>query len=390
MKLSQGFRMAFSSILSNKLRTVLSMLGILIGVATVIALVAMGEGSSRQVEEQVSSLGTNMLSVTITGRGTDTTLTKEEALELANIEGIAGISPVVSSSASVKYDKTSTNVTVDGITTEYELVQDFSVQSGRYITAMDERNKTRVALIGVTTSDELFGSDDPLGKVVLVNGMRFTIVGLLEPKGSSLAGSNDEKLLIPLSVAQRIFNSDGVRTVYIQTTEMDVMDAVTSRLETELTGLFRGDSNSYRVFNQQDAMDTLNAVNETMNTMLVGVAAISLVVGGIGIMNIMLVSVTERTREIGIRKSLGAKRRDVMLQFLIEAMSISTLGGALGVALGYAASFVIETAMDSPTAVSSDMALYAFLFSACVGIVFGLFPAYKAAGLKPVDALRHD
>jgi putative ABC transport system permease protein len=390
MKLSQGFRMAFSSILSNKLRTILSMLGILIGVATVIALVAMGEGSSRQVEEQVSSLGTNMLSVTITGRGTDTTLSKDEALALADIEGVAGVSPVVSSSASAKYGKTSANVTVDGITPEYELVQDFSVQSGRYITAMDERNKTRVALIGVTTADDLFGNDDPLGQIVLINGTRFTIVGLLEPKGSSLAGSNDEKLLIPLSVAQRIFNSEGVRSVYLQTTDMDVMDAVTAKLESKLTELFRGDADSYRVFNQQDAMDTLNAVNETMNTMLVGVAAISLVVGGIGIMNIMLVSVTERTREIGIRKSLGAKRRDVMLQFLIESMSISALGGALGVGLGYAASFVIEQAMDSPTAVSSDMAAYAFLFSACVGIVFGLFPAYKAAGLKPVEALRHD
>ncbi|WP_168121452.1 ABC transporter permease [Paenibacillus sp. HB172176] len=390
MKLTQGLRMAFASILSNKLRTILSMLGILIGVATVIALVAMGEGSSKQVEQQVSALGTNLLSVTITGRGTDTTLSQEDAMKLGDIAGIDGVSPVVSSSASVKFEKTSVNVTVDGITPEYANVNDFQVQSGRFISDMDNLNKIRVALIGVTTADDLFGSDDPVGKVILINGQRYTIVGLMEAKGSSLAGSNDEKVLIPLTVAQRQFNSAGVRTVYVKTSSMDVMDAVTASITTTLTEQFRGDSDSFRVFNQQDAMDTLNSVNETMSTMLVGVAAISLVVGGIGIMNIMLVSVTERTREIGIRKSLGAKRRDVLFQFLVESMAISALGGLLGILLGYLSSIIIGEVMDTPTAVETNVVLYVFAFSAFVGVLFGLFPAYKAAGLKPVDALRHD
>ncbi|NIK79377.1 putative ABC transport system permease protein [Paenibacillus castaneae] len=390
MKLTQGFRMAFKSVLSNKLRTVLSMLGILIGVATVIALVAMGEGSSKRVEAQVASLGTNMLSVTITGRGTDTTLSKEEAMAFADLPNVAGVSPVVSSTASVKFEKTSTSVTVEGITPEYEFVNDFSVQTGRYIAPVDEMNAQKVALIGVTTADDLFGSDDPLGKIVLIDGMRFTIVGLLESKGSSLTGSNDEKILIPLAAAQRLFKTVGVRTIYMKVTDMDLMDRVMALLEVQLTEKFRGATNSYRIFNQADAMKTLNSVNDTMSTMLVGVAAISLVVGGIGIMNIMLVSVTERTREIGIRKSLGAKRRDILFQFLVEAVTISALGGILGILLGYAASIVIGKVMATETSVSTDMVLASFVFSALVGIVFGIFPANKAAGLKPVDALRHD
>lgn len=390
MKLTQGFRMAFKSVLSNKLRTALSMLGILIGVATVIALVAMGEGSSKQVEDQVATLGTNMLSITITGRGTETTLSKEEAMEFADIPNVAGVSPVVSSSVSAKFEKTSTDVTVEGITPEYELVNDFSVQTGRYIATVDERNAQKVALIGVATADDLFGTDDPVGKVILINGLRFTVVGLLESKGSSLTGSNDEKILIPLSTAQRIFMSAGVRSIYIQVTDMDLMDSVMAQLEIQLTEKFRGDTNSYRIFNQEDAMETLNSVNETMNSMLIGVAAISLVIGGIGIMNIMLVSVTERTREIGIRKSLGAKRRDILFQFLVEAVTISGLGGILGILLGYAASIVIGKVMGTQTSVSTDMVLAAFAFSAIVGVVFGIFPANKAAGLKPVEALRHD
>ncbi|MFF2092578.1 ABC transporter permease [Paenibacillus sp. NPDC058174] len=390
MKLTQGFRMAFKSVLSNKLRTSLSMLGILIGVATVIALVAMGKGSSNQVEEQVSSLGTNLLSITITGRGTDTSLSKDEAMAFADLPNVEGVSPVVSSSLSVKYKTTSTNVTVEGITPEYEDVNDFSVQTGRYIVPIDESNSQKVALIGVSTAEELFGTDDPLGKVILLNGYRFTIVGLLEAKGSSLAGSNDEKVLIPLSTAQRLFKSVGVRTVYVKVTELDLMNTVVAMLEAKLTEKFRGDTSSYRVFNQQDAMETLNSVNKTMNTMLLYVAAISLIVGGIGIMNIMLVSVTERTREIGIRKSLGAKRRDILFQFLVEAVTISGLGGALGIGIGYIASIIIGRVMGTHTEVPFNTVMIAFAFSAVVGVVFGIFPANKAARLRPVDALRHD
>ncbi|RIX51051.1 ABC transporter permease [Paenibacillus nanensis] len=390
MKLSQGFRMAFKSVWSNKLRTALSMLGILIGVATVIALVGMGQGSQKEVEDQVASLGTNSLSVTISGRGTTTSLSLEDALALAEITNIEAVSPTVSGSATVKYEKTSTDVTVEGITGHYEVVNDFSVQSGRYIAPIDVRNTQKVALIGVDTAEELFGNEDPVGEVILVNGSRFTIVGLLEAKGSTLTGSNDEKILIPITTAQKMFDSVGVRSINIKVEDMDRMDATVSALEASLLETFRGDDSSYRVFNQEDAVETLNAVNETMNTMLLYVAAITLLVGGIGVMNIMLVSVTERTREIGIRKSLGAKRRDIMFQFLVEAVVISGMGGALGIGTGYLGSYIIGIADGTDTSVPFTTVIIAFAFSAFVGVVFGLFPANKASRLKPVDALRHD
>lgn len=390
MKLSQGFKMAFKSVWSNKLRTALSMLGILIGVATVIALVGMGQGSQKEVEDQVASLGTNSLSVTITGRGTATSLSLEDALALADINNIEAVSPTVSGSATVKYGKTSTNVTVEGITGHYETVNDFSVQSGRYIAPIDIRNTQKVALIGVDTATELFGNDDPVGEVVIVNGSRFTIVGLLEAKGSTLTGSNDEKILIPITTAQKMFDSVGVRSINVKVEDLDRMDRAVSALEASLLETFRGDGSSYRVFNQEDAVETLNAVNETMNTMLLYVAAITLLVGGIGVMNIMLVSVTERTREIGIRKSLGAKRRDILFQFLVEAVVISGMGGVLGIGAGYLGSYFIGIADGTDTSVPFDTVIIAFAFSAFVGVAFGLFPANKASRLKPVDALRHD
>ncbi|MCR2806773.1 ABC transporter permease [Paenibacillus soyae] len=390
MKLSQGFRMAFKSVWSNKLRTALSMLGILIGVATVIALVGMGQGSKNQVEQQVASLGTNSLSVTITGRGTATSLSLEDALALADISNIEAVAPTVSGNATVKYEKTSTDVTVEGITGHYETVNDFSVQSGRYIAPVDVRNTQKVALIGVDTATELFGSDDPVGEVIAVNGSRFTIVGLLESKGSSLTGSNDEKILIPITTAQKMFDSVGVRSISIKVEDLDRMDQTVAALEASLLETFRGDDSSYRVFNQEDAVETLNSVNETMNTMLLYVAAITLVVGGIGVMNIMLVSVTERTREIGIRKSLGAKRRDILFQFLVEAVVISGIGGALGIGAGFLGSEAIGIANGTDTSVPPQTVAIAFVFSAVVGVVFGIFPANKASRLKPVDALRHD
>ncbi|SFF38956.1 putative ABC transport system permease protein [Paenibacillus algorifonticola] len=390
MKLTQGFRMAIKSVLSSKLRTALSMLGILIGVATVIALVGMGQGSTKQVEEQVASLGTNSLSVTITGRGTATSLSLDDAMALADIPNVEGVSPTVSGSATVKYGKNSTSVTVEGITPDYEQVSDFSVQSGRYIASMDVKNTQKVALIGVDTATELFEEEDPVGKTIQVNGSRFTIVGLLEAKGSSLTGSNDEKIAIPITTGQKLFDSVGVRTVALKVTDLDLMDITVAALEAKLLEKFRGDDSSYRVFNQQDAVETLNSVNETMNTMLLYVAAITLLVGGIGVMNIMLVSVTERTREIGIRKSLGAKRRDILFQFLVEAVVISGMGGALGIGFGYLGSYVIGVVNGTDTSVPFNTVILSFAFSAFVGIVFGIFPANKASRLKPVDALRHD
>ncbi|PLT48389.1 Macrolide export ATP-binding/permease protein MacB [Paenibacillus pasadenensis] len=393
MKLSQGIRMAWSSILANKLRTALSMLGILIGVATVISLVAMGQGSANEVSAQLQGLGTNMLSVNVTGRGSSTTLTLPQAETLGDgIDGIDGLSPTVSGSAAARYGsvQTESSVTVEGVTPDYEDVQDFHPQEGRFIAPLDLEAYSKVALLGIDTSEELFGPGvSPVGETILLSGVKYKVVGLLEPKGTSLGASNDEKILVPITTAQRLFQSEGVRTVAVKAASEETMDAVTAALEAKLSAIFRGNTNSYRITNSEELKETATSVSKTMSTMMAGVAAISLLVGGIGIMNIMLVSVTERTREIGIRKALGARKRDVLLQFLVEAASISSLGGALGIAAAFGAAAIMERT-GTATQIESDIVLYSFVFSALVGIVFGLFPANKAASLKPVDALRHD
>lgn len=393
MKLSQGIRMAWSSILANKLRTALSMLGILIGVATVISLVAMGQGSANEVSAQLQGLGTNMLSVNVTGRGSSTTLTLPQAETLGDgIDGIDGLSPTVSGSAAARYGsvQTESSVTVEGVTPDYEDVQDFHPQEGRFIAPLDLEAYSKVALLGIDTSEELFGPGvSPVGETILLSGVKYKVVGLLEPKGTSLGASNDEKILVPITTAQRLFQSEGVRTVAVKAASEETMDAVTAALEAKLSAIFRGNTNSYRITNSEELKETATSVSKTMSTMMAGVAAISLLVGGIGIMNIMLVSVTERTREIGIRKALGARKRDVLLQFLVEAASISSLGGALGIATAFGAAAIMERT-GTATQIESDIVLYSFVFSALVGIVFGLFPANKAASLKPVDALRHD
>ncbi|MBG9735268.1 ABC transporter permease [Paenibacillus alvei] len=392
VKLSQGFKMSWHSIRSNKLRTFLSMLGILIGVATVISLMAMGQGSSNAVEQSLQSLGTNQLSVNIMGRGSQTTLTLDDAVHLADdIPDIEGLAPTVSGNATVKNGTTeASSVSVEGITPDYERVKDFKNQSGRYIVPLDVTGYSRVALLGVDTAAELFKGADPTGQTILLNGVRFKVIGLLEPKGSSLGGSNDEKVLIPITTAQRLFQSAGVRSVGVKVAQEEKMGEVAVQLEAKLTNLFRGNTDSFNIFNQQDVKDTMSSITKTLSTMMAGVACISLIIGGIGIMNIMLVSVTERTREIGIRKSLGAKKRDILLQFLIESVVLSGMGGLAGIGLAYAACYAMTHFMSVATAIQIDIVLYSFAFSAVIGILFGIFPANKAASLKPVDALRHD
>ncbi|MBW7477444.1 ABC transporter permease [Paenibacillus oenotherae] len=395
MHFSQGVRMAWKSILSNKMRTLLTMLGIVIGVSSVITLVAMGRGSSAQVKEQMSSLGTNLLSVTITGRGAVTTLSVDEAEAFGTIDGVIGVSPVVSGNVSAKYATTNQNVAVEGVTASYETVREYAMQSGRFISSIDVEYLQKVAVLGSTTATDLFGTDDPVGQSVSLNGIRYKVVGLLAEKGSSLGGSNDEKILIPISAAQRLLQSKGVRSVYIQAESEEQLDLVQAYVENDLAKKFRetttnGSSSSYRVFNQADLVDTVASVSSTLAVTLSGIACISLLVGGIGVMNIMLVSVTERTREIGIRKSVGAKRRDIMLQFLLEALVISGWSGAFGVGISYAIGPIVESATGTPILMSWDIILLSFAFSFSIGIIFGIFPASKASRLKPVDALRYD
>ncbi|MDK8182840.1 ABC transporter permease [Paenibacillus sp. UMB4589-SE434] len=390
MRTTQALKMAWRSILSNKLRTLLTMLGIMIGVAAVITLVSMGEGTAKQVKSQVASLGSNLLSVTVTGRGALSSLTLDEAMSFQTIPGVAAVSPVVSGNVQAKAGLQNTNVPVEGITAEYETVRDYHVSSGRFILPIDATYYQKVAIIGTDTAAELYPEMNPLGQNLSLNGAAYKIVGVMESKGSSLGSSNDNKVWIPLTTAERLLQSKGIRTVYVKFTEPEQADTITTVLESKLTSKFRGSTDSYRIFNQADMVETISNVSQTMTLMLAGIASISLLVGGIGIMNIMLVSVTERTREIGIRKSLGAKKRDIMQQFMMEAAMISGCSGLCGIAIGIAGAYFASRAMGTPFALAPDMMWLAFSFSVGIGVVFGLFPANKASNLKPVDALRYD
>lgn len=391
MNFLQGLKMALKSIWSNKLRSLLTMLGIIIGVTAVIALVALGQGATKSVTDQVQSLGTNLLTVNILGRGSTSTLSEAEAVGLADgVEGIQYTAPASTQNASVKVGTKSVSVSVVGTNADYLNVRGYELASGRFLSQIDLDVRQRVAIIGSGTPTELFGFSDPVGEYVLINGNRYKVVGLLAEKGSTTNGSNDEVVMIPLTSAERLFKSKGVRTIYVQVEKDDQLDTVSAGLEMKLSEHFRGNTDSYRVFNQDDILSTLTSVNDTLTLALAGIAGISLLVGGIGIMNIMLVSVTERTREIGIRKAIGAKRRDVLIQFLIEAMVLSGFGGLLGIGFGIGAAEGASAIFDMDIAFSADVIMIAFLFSVGIGVIFGLFPANKAAKLKPIDALRFE
>lgn len=390
MNLTQGFKMAMKSLNSNKLRSFLTMLGIIIGVSAVIALVSLGQGATNQVTEQVQSLGSNLLTINISGRGTIKGISLDEAMALGDKLGVKAVAPVVSSQVKAKNGSKNVDVSLEGTTAEYQTVREYKLQEGRFILPIDVQYGQKVAVIGAQTAKDLFGNISPVGQTISINGTKFKVVGLLAVKGSSMSGSNDEKILIPFVTAGRLLASKNVRTIYIQAKSSEEIDTAIEQIESTLKKKFRNDTDSYKVFNQADMLSAVNSITGTLTIALAGIAGISLLVGGIGIMNIMLVSVTERTREIGIRKAIGAKKRDILFQFLIESMVLSGLGGALGILIGGGGAMLLANAIGISVTLSTAVVLVAFGFSVCVGIFFGIVPANKAAKLKPIDALRVD
>ncbi|QSF46443.1 ABC transporter permease [Paenibacillus tianjinensis] len=390
MMLYQSMKMAFKSILSSKIRAFLTMLGIIIGVSSVITLVSVGQGTTSQITESLSSLGTNQLTVNIMGRGATTSLTFEEALALGEIDGVENVSPVISGNVTAKHGTENVSVSVEGIIPAYEEVQDFHVQSGRFLLDIDTEYRQKVALIGTDTAEDLFGTDSPVGEKVQLNGASYKIVGLLESKGSTSGGSSDEKILIPISTAERFLQSKGVRSITITTTSNDNVEDVKTKLESALDAKFSSAENSYSVFDSQEMLETVNETSNTLSLALGGIAGISLFVGGIGIMNIMIVSVNERTREIGIRKAIGAKKINILMQFMIESVVLSGVGGLIGVGLGLGASWAVGNYTTMNVATSWNMVLISFSFSLIIGVVFGMIPANKAARMRPIYALRSE
>ncbi|MGG0240297.1 ABC transporter permease [Bacillus rhizoplanae] len=389
MGLIQSIKMAMRSIKGNKLRAFLTMLGIIIGVSSVIVLVSIGQGSSQAVTNQINSLGTNLLTINMMGSDA-IKLTEQDIAKFQKIDGIKEMSPVVSGRVTVKNGTVSTQVSLTGTNSSYQQVRDMKINEGRFLSDMDVEYRQKVIVLGANTAQNLFGFENPVGKDVQVNGSSFKIVGVLASKGGSMGQSGDEVIIMPLSTAQRIVKNTSIQTVYVQVSSEEKLNTVMAQIQNKLAVMFPNKQDNYSVFNQKDLVDTMSSVTGTMTMMLGGIACISLLVGGIGIMNIMLVSVSERTKEIGIRKAIGAKRRDILLQFLIEAVVLSSLGGLIGMGIGLLVAKVISMAAGMTIAYSLPVTLLAFLFSLLVGVGFGVFPANKASKLHPIQALRYE
>lgn len=393
MGIFQAYRMALKSVLSNKVRAFLTMLGVIIGVGAVIAAVAFAQGSTKSITDSLQGLGTNLIQISITGRNSNRSVTYSDLQDFAdkNSDTIAALAPTISGSVTVKFgDKTSDTTSLIGTSQEYETIKSVHVQSGRFLLTIDADCRQKVALIGTTVVNELFGGIDPLGQTIKINGMVFTVVGVLQERANSQTSSDDDQVIIPVTVAQRLMKSGPIRNFSVQAATPEAVNTVMDKLNAFLTKIYN-DSNKFRVFNQEQMLSTLSSVTGIMMGVLGGIATISLVVGGIGIMNIMLVSVTERTREIGIRKAIGAKRRSILIQFLIEALMVTGIGGLMGVLLGISIiKFIIGGFNIVPEVYSITWMLLSFGISLVVGVIFGLFPAFKAANLNPIEALRFE
>ncbi|MFW5950701.1 MAG: ABC transporter permease [Gemmatimonadota bacterium] len=403
MLLSEILKVALESIRVNKLRSFLTMLGIIIGIGAVITMVALGEGAQRQVEERLQGLGTNVLTVR-PGRhmfgGVDrgsTRLTTDdaEALRLAGPQ-VKRVSPELERRQQVEYGRANANLSVVGVWPEYFPIQNVQLAVGRLFTAGEERGRRRLAVIGSAVGErmQLGSSAELVGQNILVRGIPFEVIGVLEEKGSQGWDNPDERLYIPLSTAQfRVIGSEYVRSISVQASSARDMDAAIAEIDRLLRREHRippGEDADFSVRNMASLMTTFQETTQTFTFLLAGIAAISLLVGGIGIMNIMLVSVTERTREIGIRKALGARRRHILLQFLIESVVLCVAGGILGTLFGWGGATLLRNTAGWETAVAPEAVVLAFGFAALVGIFFGLWPARRAALLDPIESLRYE
>jgi putative ABC transport system permease protein len=401
---SESIIIALDGLRANKLRAMLTMLGIIIGVGAVIAMVSIGMGVKDKVATSIAGLGSNLLVVTPgaanaggsrQAAGSSITLNEKDALAIAQeISGINLVAPAVSRSYQVVFGNQNWTTNVQGTTPEIMGVRSYTLQEGAFFTNQDVETRARVAVLGKTVADNLFNGGSSIGQTIRINNAPFRVIGVLEPKGESVGGNQDDTVIIPLKTAQeRLMGITNVQNINIQATGTDVIDQVQADVTTllrtrhKLTGTKPDD---FTVRNMVAIMATADETTSMITLLLGVVAGLSLLVGGIGIMNIMLVSVTERTREIGIRKALGARYKNILLQFLIEAVVISVAGGLLGIALGIGASYAISAIAGWKTIISSLAIIAAFGFSVMIGLFFGLYPARKAALLDPIDALRYE
>lgn len=385
--------MAFKAILSNKMRSFLTMLGIVIGVVSIVVLTAIGQGTNAAVISNIEGMGTNLLSVNVNARRNNPVTLKGLRQMTIGSESIAHVAPVLNASGTVKAGLTQyEDGSLIATTPDYEKIRGWSLRYGRFLTEPDNDNRSFVAVLGQEAAVELFGSVNAVGCTFTYQGYTFTVVGVLSEIGNSIAGSGDNLIVIPFSLGERLFRSKGISSFYVSAVGSDTIDLAQTEVEAYMEKLMSQSTTggSYRINNQSAMLEALNESTSQLTLMLAGIAAISLLVGGIGIMNIMLVSVSERTREIGIRKAIGATRGNILSQFLIEALTVSLIGGLIGLLLSWAACQFLAPALGMTMVFSPSIALLAIGFSVMIGVVFGLYPAAKASGLKPIDALRHE
>jgi putative ABC transport system permease protein len=405
MKWFEIFTIAFDALLRNKMRSFLTMLGIIIGVGAVIAMVAIGQGAQVSVDAQISSLGSNILIVmpgtlsrggVMSGGGTGTTLTEEDQQAVKDqCPAVAYISPQVGSGAQLVYGNLNWGTRINGGTVDYFPIRDWQLASGDFFTDQDVRAATKVCLLGQTVAQQLFEGGDPIGQTVRIRNIPFRVIGTLKPKGQNAMGQDQDDLaIVPYTTLQKRlmghthawgFIVSAVSKTQIPQAQQQITDLL--RLRHKLSP---GDENDFTIRTQTEIADAQSATTRIMTTLLASIASVSLLVGGIGIMNIMLVSVTERTREIGIRMSIGARRRDILSQFLMEAMVLSMSGGIIGIIFGVTGSSLISKLAGWPSFISEGSIVLAVFFSMAVGVFFGFYPARKAASLNPIDALRYE
>ena len=400
----ESFLMAWASLIANKMRSILTMLGIIIGVAAVIALVSIGNGVKQDIQNSISSLGSNLLMVmpgaprtpgVRPSQGSMKSLKVSDYQAISKLDGVKAASPYTANSYVTIYQSKNWTTTVSGVSSNFQDVNNWTMAEGRFISSKNVENRERVAVVGQTVVKNLFAGEDPVGKEIRVKNIPFRVIGALNSKGNGTMGNDqDDVIFIPYTTAmERVEGVDFLRMVYVVANDDNGID----RLQSDIENLLRvrhsiKDTNldDFNIQNMKSIMETMEQTTGTLTLFLGAVAAISLVVGGIGIMNIMLVSVTERTREIGIRKALGATYFVIVTQFLIEAVVISLMGGLIGIALGIGASKLIGLASGMSTVISVPTIVLSFAFSMAIGLVFGIYPARKAAKLNPIDALHYE
>ena len=391
----QSFKMAVKAIAGNKMRSFLTILGVVIGVVAIVVLVSIGQGANSSVVESIEGMGTNLITANINARRMNP-IDLDSLNELAQNEAISYVAPISSVSGTVKAGTTTyDDGVVQGTTPGYESIRNWTVAEGRFLQQPDIDNRSFVAVIGSEAATEMYGTTRAVGETFSLNGYTITVVGVLAEVGSSASGSNDNQILIPFTLAQRLSNQTSISSFYVSAASSAQVEQAQAAVESYLEKAFenyntRSFGTQYSVFNQTEMLSTLRETTNTLTLMLGGIAAISLLVGGIGIMNIMLVSVSERTREIGIRKAIGAARGNILTQFLIESLVVSLMGGLLGLAISVVAVKALAPVLQMTLTIPVNVAWMAIAFSVFIGVVFGMYPANKASKLRPIEALHYE